>query len=101
MARIPCDPERSAPRLKAWMRPTVYRSARGCHLEELRQELTPFEQRLLALRVVHGLSSKEVAEVMSSGEEPLDQATVLRRYGTLKRKLERRARELGLLGDGR
>jgi RNA polymerase sigma-70 factor (ECF subfamily) len=63
----------------------------------LRLQLTPAEQSLLVLRVDRGLSWSEVAAVMSTAEEPLDAATLTKRFQRIKEKLRKLAEEAGLL----
>ena len=64
---------------------------------QLREQLTPSEQSLLVLRVDRGLSWSEVAEVMSTPEEPLDPRTAAKRFQRVKDKLRQLAEDAGLL----
>jgi RNA polymerase sigma-70 factor (ECF subfamily) len=67
-------------------------------LLELRAELSPDEQSLLALRLDQGLEWSEVAAVVSTeGQESPSPATLMKRFERLKERLGRLARERGLL----
>lgn len=63
----------------------------------LRESLAPQDQTLLILRVDRGLSWREVAEVMSEPEDPVDEAALRKRFERLKGKLRKLAEEQGLL----
>jgi RNA polymerase sigma-70 factor, ECF subfamily len=63
----------------------------------LREQLTPAEQSLLVLRVDRGLSWSEVAEVMSTPDEPLDPRAAAKRFERVKDKLRQLAEDAGLL----
>jgi RNA polymerase sigma-70 factor, ECF subfamily len=58
--------------------------------------LSPDERTLLDLRVNRRLRWAEIASALSGGGEPADPAAVMKRFERLKRRLARRARELGL-----
>lgn len=64
----------------------------------LREELTPEEQALLALRLDQGLEWSEVAQVLAAeGGEAPSPATLMKRFERLKERLGRLARARGLL----
>jgi RNA polymerase sigma-70 factor (ECF subfamily) len=63
----------------------------------LRQRLDPEEQALLTLHVDQKLSWREVAQVMSQPDKPLDEATLRKRFERLKRRLRELAEAEGLL----
>jgi RNA polymerase sigma-70 factor, ECF subfamily len=65
-------------------------------LDRLRATLTPEEQTLLFLRLDQQLAWNEVAEVLSGVGEPVEPATVRKRYERLKADLARLVREQGL-----
>jgi RNA polymerase sigma-70 factor (ECF subfamily) len=62
----------------------------------LRRGLDPAEETLLILRVDRGLSWKEVAQVLSSPDEPVDEASLRKRFERVKEKLRRMAELQGL-----
>lgn len=64
---------------------------------KLRENLDVADRSLLLLRVEKGLPWKEVAEVMSRQEEPLDAATARKRYERLVTRLRKLAEDEGLL----
>jgi len=66
-------------------------------LLELRAELTPDEQSLLALRLDQGLEWSEVAAVMAAEGQAPSPATLMKRFERLKERLGKLARERGLL----
>jgi RNA polymerase sigma-70 factor, ECF subfamily len=66
-------------------------------LDALRAALTEEEQTLLVLRIDQQLSWEEIAEVMGDTAAPLDAAALRKRFGRLKEKLTRLARERGLV----
>ncbi len=66
-------------------------------LDALRESLTLTDRALLALRVDQGLSWAEVAEALSTDAEPLGTDAVQKRFERLKAKLQRLARERGLI----
>jgi RNA polymerase sigma-70 factor (ECF subfamily) len=65
-------------------------------LRGLQESLAPDERSLLLLRVEKDLSWREVAQIMSRPERPLDEAAVRKRFERLKSKLRRLALEQGL-----
>jgi RNA polymerase sigma-70 factor, ECF subfamily len=65
----------------------------------LREALDPDEQTLLILRVDRNLPWREVAQVFAEGGEPVDDATLRKRFERIKSKLRRLAAEEGLLGS--
>ncbi|HYQ79962.1 MAG TPA: sigma-70 family RNA polymerase sigma factor [Anaeromyxobacteraceae bacterium] len=67
-------------------------------LAALRAELAPDEQTLLILRLDRGLSWHEVAEVLAEqGEAPADEAALRQRFHRIRDKLEKKARQAGLI----
>jgi RNA polymerase sigma-70 factor (ECF subfamily) len=66
----------------------------------LRDELTPAEQTLLALRLDQALEWSEIASILAEGEEAASPATLMKRFERLKERLGRLARERGILGHG-
>ncbi len=66
-------------------------------LARLRGALDPEERTLLVLRLDRELSWNEVAEVLSSEDEPLDAAAARKRFERVKDKLAKLARAQGLL----
>jgi len=60
-------------------------------LEELRRELSPEEQNLLALRIDQQLSWEEVATVLPSAGEPPSVAMLRKRFERLKERIARMA----------
>lgn len=66
-------------------------------LERLRASLDPEERTLLILRLDRELSWSEVAEVLSGEGDPVDSATVRKRFERVKDKLAKLARAEGLL----
>jgi RNA polymerase sigma-70 factor (ECF subfamily) len=71
---------------------------RSAEVERLRRHLGPEEQTLLILRIDRQLSWREVAQVMADDGNPVDEATLRKRYERLKAKLARLAKEEGLIG---
>lgn len=72
--------------------------ARQATLDRLRAALTPDERTLLVLRLDRGLTWSEVALVLVEERgQPVDEATLRKRFERLKDKLAERAREEGLL----
>ncbi len=65
-------------------------------LDRLRATLTPEEQTLLFLRLDQQLAWNEVAEVLSGVGEPVEPATVRKRYERLKADLAKLVREQGM-----
>jgi RNA polymerase sigma-70 factor (ECF subfamily) len=51
------------------------------------EQLEPDERSLVVLRMVRGLSWREVAEVLSEDAAPLDEAAVRKRYSRIKQRL--------------
>jgi RNA polymerase sigma-70 factor (ECF subfamily) len=87
-------------RIAAEVRTTTalhFRSEAKDAVARLREQLTPSEQSLLMLRVDRGLSWSEVADVMSTPEEPLDPRTTSKRFQRVKDKLRKLAEDAGLL----
>lgn len=70
---------------------------RSAEVQRLRQHLGPEEQTLLVLRVDRQLSWREVAQVMAGEGDPVDAATLRKRFERLKDKLAQLARAKGLL----
>jgi RNA polymerase sigma-70 factor (ECF subfamily) len=65
-------------------------------LARIRESLDPVEQSLLTLRVDRDFSWREVAEVLSTAEEPVDEAALRKRFERLRKKLRDLATEQGL-----
>jgi RNA polymerase sigma-70 factor (ECF subfamily) len=61
-------------------------------LARMKESLSPDDRSLLLLRVDKNLPWDEVAEVMSSEGEPLDAATVRKRYERLKARMRELAK---------
>jgi RNA polymerase sigma-70 factor, ECF subfamily len=66
-------------------------------LDALRERLTEQERALLFLRVDQELSWVEIARVLSGDGRKLDPTTVMKRFGRLSARLERMARQRGLV----
>jgi RNA polymerase sigma-70 factor (ECF subfamily) len=66
-------------------------------LERLRRELSAEEHSLLVLRVDRRLAWREVAEVMAAEGRPVDEEALRKRFGRLREKLARLAREAGMV----
>jgi RNA polymerase sigma-70 factor (ECF subfamily) len=66
-------------------------------LTALRDTLDLDEQTLLTLRLDERLAWDEIAQIMSSGGEPIDSAAVRKRFERLKAKLGDLARRQGLI----
>jgi len=66
-------------------------------LTELRDALDLDEQTLLTLRLDEKLAWDEIAEIMSSGAEPIDAAALRKRFERLKVRLGELARARGLI----
>ena len=79
-------------RTKSVVRDEVQR--RG--LDKLRATLSPEEQTLLFLRLDQQLGWNEVAEVLSGVGEPVEAATVRKRFERLKTDLAKLVKEQGL-----
>ncbi|HEU4383717.1 MAG TPA: sigma-70 family RNA polymerase sigma factor [Anaeromyxobacteraceae bacterium] len=74
------------------------RDLREQKLAELRATLDPDERTLLILRVDRKLSWREVAEVLvDQGGAPAEEAALRKRFERIKDKLEKKARQAGLL----
>jgi RNA polymerase sigma-70 factor (ECF subfamily) len=67
---------------------------------ELRASLEPEDQTLLFLRVDQGMSWTDVAAVMSEQGEPVETATLRKRFERAKERLRKLAVEHGLLDQG-
>jgi RNA polymerase sigma-70 factor (ECF subfamily) len=78
-------------------RTVVRRARQEDALENLRRSLTVEEQSLLALRIDQALSWAEVAEVMAAEGQPVQPATLMKRFERLKTRLAEMAREQGLV----
>jgi RNA polymerase sigma-70 factor (ECF subfamily) len=63
------------------------RLARSDRIERLRAALEPDEQALLTLRLDRELSWREIADILSTDEQPLGDALIRKRYERLKHKL--------------
>jgi len=70
---------------------------RADDLEVLRQELEPEERALLVLRLDRRLAWDEVAEALRADGEPVEAATLRKRFERLKEKLAARAQARGML----
>ena len=66
-------------------------------LDRLRETLTDEEVSLLALRIDQELSWAEIAQVFASGGEPVEAATLMKRFERLKDRLGEMARDQGFL----
>jgi RNA polymerase sigma-70 factor, ECF subfamily len=66
-------------------------------LDKLRESLSAEDHSLLALRVDQRLSWAEIAEVLSTTGQPVDAATLTKRFERLKERLAKMAREQGLV----
>ncbi len=66
-------------------------------LERLRASLDPDERTLLILRLDRELSWNEVAEVLSEEGDPVDSATVRKRFERVKERLAKLAKAQGLI----
>ena len=71
--------------------------SRRDRLRKLRASLAADEQTLLVLRVDRELEWEEIAAVLAGDGEEIEAAALRKRYERLKDKLERLAREQGLL----
>jgi RNA polymerase sigma-70 factor (ECF subfamily) len=70
---------------------------RFAEVQRLRQHLDPEEQTLLVLRIDRQLSWRDVARVMAGEGDPVDAATLRKRYERLKEKLAHLAKAKGFL----
>jgi RNA polymerase sigma-70 factor, ECF subfamily len=66
-------------------------------MEDLRRSLSAEDQSLLSLRLDHGLSWDDAAEVLSSAGKRVRPATLMKRYERLTARLAREARTRGLV----
>lgn len=67
-------------------------------LAALRAELDPDERTLLILRLDRGLAWREVAQVLAGeGEKPAEEFTLRKRFERIREKLEKKARQAGLI----
>jgi RNA polymerase sigma-70 factor (ECF subfamily) len=66
-------------------------------LDRLRESLTDEEVSLLTLRIDQELSWAEIAQVFSSGGDPVEAATLMKRFERIKARLARMARDRGLV----
>ena len=67
---------------------TVVRVARQAdELEKIRKTLSPEDQSLLALRLDREFSWEEIAEILSTGGEPVQPLTLMKRFERLKKRL--------------
>src|SRR5262249_21663589 len=67
-------------------------------IARIRASMTPAEQTLLILRIDKGLGWDEIATVLSV-EEPVDAATLRKRFERLKKRLLEQAPAVGLDAD--
>ena len=65
-------------------------------VREIRTKLPELDRALLALRVDQGLSWRDIADVLSSEDEALSEATVRKRFERAKSRLRELAIEAGL-----
>jgi len=87
----------AAAQLAARVRSTTaihLRTATKDRVMQLRAELD--DQTILILRIDRGLSWREVAHVLSTPEQPLDEVALRKRFERLKSKLRELARQAGL-----
>ncbi len=76
---------------------TVVRVARQRdRLEELRRQLSPDEQSLLALRLDRQFSWEEIAEILSAGGERVQALTLMKRFERIKKRLAEMVKDQGL-----
>jgi RNA polymerase sigma-70 factor (ECF subfamily) len=68
-------------------------------IARLRDSMEPEDQSLLFLRIDQGLSWNEVAEVVSAEGEPVDAATLRKRFERAKQRLRKLAEEAGVLDE--
>jgi RNA polymerase sigma-70 factor (ECF subfamily) len=67
-------------------------------LEQIRSALTVEDQSLLTLRIDQGLSWAEIAEITTEEGQPVQAATLMKRFERLKSRLAELARSRGLAG---
>ncbi len=91
-------PTTEAGRIAAEVRRTasISRDRRLDALERLRSALSLEDQHLLVLRVDHGLAFRDIAGTLGDGE-PLDEATVRKRFERAKARLAKLAKAEGLI----
>jgi RNA polymerase sigma-70 factor (ECF subfamily) len=68
-------------------------------IARLRESLDPEDQSLLFLRIDQGLSWTEVAQVVAAEGEPVDAATLRKRFERAKQRLRKLAEEQRILDD--
>jgi RNA polymerase sigma-70 factor (ECF subfamily) len=90
------DAERLAEEVRT--RSAVRLERQSTALTALRDALDLDEQTLLTLRLDERLAWDEIAQIMSSDGEPVDAATMRKRFERLKAKLGELARRQGLIG---
>jgi len=90
------DAERLAEEVRT--RSAVRLERQSTALMALRDALDLDEQTLLTLRLDERLAWEEIAQIMSSDGEPVDAATMRKRFERLKAKLGELARSQGLIG---
>ncbi len=73
------------------------REAQQRGIDRLRDRLSPEERALLVLRLDRDLAWREVATVLASDGEQVDEPALRKRFERLKAKLAQLAREEGLL----
>lgn len=66
-------------------------------IARLRERLAPIEQTMLFLRIDQKMSWREVADVLSTEQEPVDAAAARKRFERLKTRLRELAKAEGLL----
>jgi RNA polymerase sigma-70 factor (ECF subfamily) len=69
-------------------------------VSRLRASLDPDEQTLLILRIDRDLSWKDVVEVFNTGDRPIAEPALRKRFERVKAKLRRLAAAEGLIGAG-
>ncbi len=89
------DAERLAEEVRT--RSAVRLERQSTALSALRDALDLDEQTLLTLRLDERLPWDEIAQIMSSGGEPLDAAAMRKRFERLKAKLRELAQRQGLI----
>ncbi len=89
--------EASAIAEEVWTRSYVRHERDRRKLERLREALSLEERSLLELRIHQELSWAEIADVLSSGGEPVQAAALAKRFERMKERLFRLARDEGLI----
>ncbi len=89
--------EASAIAEEVWTRSYVRHERDRRKLERLREALSLEERSLLELRIHQELSWAEIADVLSSGGEPVQAAALAKRFERMKERLSRLARDEGLI----